>query len=146
VIIFIIAACRGLGTTMSECHKWLWAQKTTRSCAAPKLASLPPSTEGFLQNAKHALESNPHSLNLLEYGWEADDVNKTLYPTTVAEGVCIAPDCILKLIRCGCDSESEMPCRSGNCGCTGRQIPCTIFLCLWRWFLVFEQANYCQSN
>jgi len=37
----------------------------------------------------------------------------------------VAPDYVLKLIRCGCDS--EMPCRSGNCGCTGHQIPHTIF-------------------
>jgi len=109
--------------------------KVARSYAAPKLASLPPTTEGFLQNAKRAhfqvvqwyaaLESDPPSLNPLDYGWNADDINRTLYPTAVAEGVCVAPDCILKLIRCGCDS--EMACRSGNCGCTGRQIPRTIF-------------------
>ena len=37
----------------------------------------------------------------------------------------MAPDCILKLIRCGCDS--EMSCRSRNCGCTGCQILCTLF-------------------
>ena len=55
-----------------------------------------------------ALESDPPSLNPPDYGWKADDVNKTLYPTAVAEGVCMAPDCILKLIRCGCDSET--PC------------------------------------
>ena len=34
----------------------------------------------------------------------------------------MAPDCVLNLIHRGCDS--EMPCRSGNCG---HQIPCTIF-------------------
>jgi len=37
----------------------------------------------------------------------------------------MAPNCVLKLIRCGCDS--EMPCRSRNSGCTGLHIPCTIF-------------------
>jgi len=37
----------------------------------------------------------------------------------------VAPDCILKLTHCGCDS--EMPCKSRNCGCTSCQIPCTIF-------------------
>ena len=78
-----------------------------------------------MQNAKFALKLDPLSLNPPDYCWKADDVNKNLYPTTVAEGVCVAPDCVLKLIRCGCDS--EMPCRSGNCGCTGHQIPRTIF-------------------
>jgi len=99
--------------------------KVTRSYAARKLASLLPTTEGFLQNAKRALKSDPLSLNPPDYCWEADDNNKNLYPTTLAEGVCMAPDCVLKLIRCGCDS--EMPCRSGNCGCTGCQIQRTIF-------------------
>jgi len=125
VTMFMIATYGGSGKTTSECHKWLWAQKTARSYAALKLASLPLTTEGFLQNAKRALKSDPPSLNPLDYCWEADDVNNTLYPTTVAEGVCVAPDCILKLICTGCDS--EIPCRSGNCGCTGHQIPCTMF-------------------
>ena len=105
---FMIAAYNGSGTTISKCHKWLWAQKIARSYAAPKLASLPPTTERFLQNAKRAhfravqwyaaLKSDPPSLNPPDYGWEADDVNKTLYPTAIAEGVCLAPDCVLKLI------------------------------------------------
>jgi hypothetical protein len=132
---FMIAAYGGSGATMSECRQWLWAQKTAKSCGAPKLCSLAPTTEAFLQNAKRAhfqvaqwyavLDSYPPSLEPRDYGWEADDVNKTLSPTTVAEGVRVAPDCVLKLIRCGCDSETL--CKSGNCGCTGRQTPCTIF-------------------
>jgi len=51
VTTFMIAAYGVSGTTVSE---WLWAQKTARSYAAPKLASLPPTTERFLQNAKRA--------------------------------------------------------------------------------------------
>ena len=71
-----------------------------------------------------ALDLDPPPLDPRDYGWEADDINKSLSATTVAEGVCLAPDYVLKLIRCGCDSESS--CKRGNCGCTGRQSPCTI--------------------
>ena len=63
-----------------------------------------------------ALESDPPAHNPRDYGWKADDINKLLSATTVAEGVCLAPDCVLKVIRCGCDSESS--CKRGNCGCT----------------------------
>ena len=41
---FMVAAYGGLGVTMSECRKRLWAQKTAQSCGAPKLCSLPPTT------------------------------------------------------------------------------------------------------
>jgi len=77
---FMIAAYGTSGIIMSKCRKWLWAQKTARSHAAPKLASLPLTTEGSLQNAKRALKSDPASLSPLDYGWEAvaDNVNKTL--------------------------------------------------------------------
>jgi len=68
VTMFMNAAYGGLGMTMSKCHKWLWAQKTARSHAAPKLASLPPTTEGFLQSAKRVLKSDPPSLSPLDYG------------------------------------------------------------------------------
>jgi len=76
---------------------------------APKLASLSLTTEGFLQNAKR--DSN-HILHLSTHWSTAGKplTSASLYPTTVA-GVRMALGCILKLIRCGCDS--EMPCRSG---------------------------------
>ena len=119
---FMVAAYGGLGATMTECRQWLWAQKTAKSYNAPKLCSLPPTTEAFMQNAKRAhfqvAQWYAASLDPRDYGWEADDTNKSLLPTTVAEGVALAPDDVLKLIRCGCTSESA--CKRGNCGCTGR--------------------------
>ena len=132
---FMVAAYGGLGLTLTECRQRLWAQKTAKSYGAPKLCSLPPTTEVFVQNAKRAhfqvaqwyaaLSSDPPSLDPRNFGWEPNDVNKALSPTIGAEGVSMAPDYVLKLIRCGCESQS--PCKSGNCGCTGRQIACTIF-------------------
>jgi len=55
VAMFMIAAYGGSRTIMSKCCKWLWAQNIARSYSAPKLASLPLTTEGFLQNAKRTL-------------------------------------------------------------------------------------------
>ena len=131
---FMVAAYGGLGVTMSECRKRLWAQKTAKSCGAPKLCSLPPTTEAFMQNLKRAhlqvaqwyaaLESDPPPHDPRDYGWKADDINKLLSATTVAEGDCLAPDCVLNVIRCGCDSESS--CKRGTCGCTCHQISCAI--------------------
>ena len=95
----------------------------------------PPQTaEAFKQNIRRAhfevaqwyaaLDPDPPPLHPREYGWEADDINKSHSATTVAQGVCMAPDYMLKLIHCGCDSESS--CKSRSCGSTGRQVPCTI--------------------
>ena len=114
----------------------MWAQKTAKAgMAPPKLATLPPTTEAFRENVLRAhitvvnwmkaIENEPSELLPTEHGWVKDDTNKTLVPKTVPEGVCLAPNEILKLIRCGC--ESATACKSRNCGCTGKGIPCTIF-------------------
>ncbi|KAL8566826.1 hypothetical protein ACOMHN_052224 [Nucella lapillus] len=111
-----------------------WAKKTSKCAGAPKLCSLPPTTEAFVENMKRAhfqvaqwyaaLESDP-PLGPLDYGWEADDVNRSLSAIPVPAGVSPAPEYVLRLIRCGC--ESDTACKTGNCRCMGRQLPCTIF-------------------
>ena len=45
---------------------------------------------------------------------------------TVVKGVCLAPEHVLKLIRCGCGS--DFACKKGNCGWISRQVSCTIFV------------------
>ena len=96
---------------------------------------MPPTTEAFEQNVYRAhfqvsqwysaLSGDPPHLSVLNYGWEVDDANKCLIPRNVAEGVPYAPEKILKLVKCGCIS--QRPCKGANCGCTGHQLPCTIF-------------------
>lgn len=134
-----IVACYGSKLncdSMTECRQRLWAMKTGKSTnAAPKLCSLPPTTPAFVQNVLRchyqvaqwyaALEVDPPTLNPVDYGWEADHANKALSPRTVVGDVPLAPDTVLKLIRCGC--ESERACKGNNCGCTGRQVACSIF-------------------
>ena len=133
-----MAACYGIKTpcsTMTECRKQQWAQKIGKSTTAPKLCSLPPTTEAFEQNVRRAhhqvalwhsaLSGDPPALNATEHGWVVDDINRRLIPRNMADGVSYAPDHILKLVRCGCSS--ERPCRGGNCSCMGHQLVCTMF-------------------
>lgn len=120
---------------MTEIRQRLWAQKTGKSTTAPKLCSLPPTTEAFEQNVRrahyrvcewyNALTGDSPPLDPADYGWEKDDINKCLIPRNMKEGVPYAPEYILKLVRCGCTS--QQPCKSGKCGCMGRQLPCTMF-------------------
>ena len=92
-------------------------------------------TEAFVQNVYRAhfqiaqwysaLGVDPPPLSAVDYGWEVDKTNKCLIPRNMAEGVLYAPEQILKLVKCGC--ASQRPCKGGNCGCMGHQLPCTLF-------------------
>lgn len=122
-------------SSMTECRQHVWAQKTGKSSSAPKLCSLTPTTEAFHENVLRAhlqvanwratLLGEPPSMDPVQFGWEADHVNKGLTPQNMCHGTAYAPPHVLKLVRCGCDSEKS--CRGGNCGCMSRQLPCTIF-------------------
>ena len=130
----MLAAYSGSGVTMSECHQLLWVQKAASSTGTPKLFSLPPTTESFVENMiehtsklqngiLHWIQS--HHLLICRTGWKADGINKSLSAVPVPTGVLLAPDYIIRLIQCDC--ESVTACRSGKSYCTGQQIPCTIF-------------------
>ena len=121
-----ILACYGQSqcSTVTEACQRLWTSKVGRSLAgAPKLASLPPTNEAFGENVahahlqvatwRHALKSEPPSLQPSAYGWEQDCEN-CLIPKTVPECTSLAPMELLKLIRCSC--ESDMPSKSQRCG------------------------------
>ena len=133
-----MGACYGITTptsSMTKIRQKQWAQKTGKSTGAPKLCTLPPTTEAFEQNVRRAhhqvahwysaLSGDPPNLSAVEHGWEADETNKCLIPRNMRDGVPYAPEDILKLVRCGCTSDRA--CSSGKCGCMGRQLPCTMF-------------------
>lgn len=133
-----MAACYGISSpvsSMTECRQLLWAQKTGKSQSAPKLCSLPPTTESFELNVKRAhhqvaqwysaITGVPPGLSPTDYGWEKDCVNKSLIPRNLPDGVQYAPEHILKLVKCGCSS--QQPCHTGRCSCMGHQLVCTIF-------------------
>jgi len=118
-------SCKGYALA-GHLYSTFWSQKTGKSTAKPKLCGLPPTTEAFEQNVYRAhfqvaqwysaLSGNPLTLNVVDYGWEADEANKCLIPRNIAEGVSYAPEQILKLVKCGCVSERS--CKGANCGCS----------------------------
>ena len=103
-----------------------------------KFGSLPTTSAAFLENVKcyhyqvcnwkSALLPHPPSTCPTEFGWKADIENKTLLARDLPDATALAPDYILKLIRCFC--HSGVPCKAGNCSCLGNRPTCTVF-CAW---------------
>ena len=109
----------------------VWASRTGRASETPpKLCSLPPTTEAFVENVKRAHyqaivwrsheESNPPKLNRELFGWTKDEKRKTLRPTYLPHNTELAPKYIMRLIKCGCKSATP-------CSCTRDKLKCTIF-------------------
>ena len=132
-----MASCYGCTSTqsMTDCRQKQWAQRTGKSASAPKLCTLPPTTEGHLQNTLRAhkqlcnwystMEIDPPDIDSVEYGYEADHKNKIVTPRPLPEGVRLAPDEILEKNRCAC--AAAKPCKGGKCTCHNRKKPCTMF-------------------
>jgi len=133
-----VLACYGQTAchTLTEARQKVWTQKVGRSkAAAPDLCSLPPTTEAFKQNVlrahlqmaiwRHSLNADPPDLDPTSYGWSKDEASASLSPTTVQDGVTLAPEQLLKLIRCSCKSDNA--CKSSRCSCTGANLPCSVF-------------------
>ena len=89
-----IAACyseTGEHFTMSFVQQKVWSSRVGKvpSCA-PKLCSLPPTSESFTENVKmahlqacvwkQATDLDPPELNPVDYGWEKDKATKSLNP------------------------------------------------------------------
>ena len=87
---------------MSEKRYLLWLKKSRGKLgSAPKLCTLPPTTEAFeLKREKR------DDLNFSEAGW---------YSTRCSS--------VLEVNGC----KTDEPCKKGNCSCKSEQIPCSIF-------------------
>ncbi len=134
---FILACYR-----MSDCASFnearvkVWKTKMKRnSLEPPKLCSLPPTEEAFKENALRAhltvatwtncLEKDPPALHPTDHGWYHPEGSSMLYPTIVPKDIPMAPNQLLKLIKCSCCSES--PCFSKRCSCRANGLCCTLF-------------------
>ena len=131
-----ILACYGLSKckTMTEGRQKMWSLKVGKTVGgAPKLEALPPTTEAaemniaraHLQTAiwRFAEHPDPPLLNPEMYGWRHDGTSLT--PITLPPNVQQAPDQLLKLIKCTCDSAQS--CKSKRCGCNSADMACTDF-------------------
>ena len=116
---------------MSDVRFKMWKLKSAKAniVSAPKLISLPPTNESFKPNVlrthmqcciwKHADKANPPDIEPPMHGWKRDTINKTLTPTLLPANTPVAPDSILQLIKCGCES-------SARHSCSRAMLPCTI--------------------
>ena len=104
------------------------------SSQPPRLLSLPPTNEAFLQNVKQAhLQTiiwknalgTPPATDPEQFGYYKDSVSKVLLPIDVPRNVALAPSEVLKLIKCSCDSETLY--RTKRCGCVNTGLSCTVF-------------------
>ena len=105
---------------------------------APKLESLPPTDDSFFQNLKgshlqiavwrYLLNADPPTVDLYLYGWGKDGEIKYLISLPVAPDVCLVPEQIMKVVRCGYTSENL--CKSRNCSCNKSHM--LYILQMWR--------------
>ena len=133
-----IRACYGQSNcnSMTEARHKEWIKKLSRiSNEPPKLKDLPPTDEGFKPNAlrghlqvvdwKRSIESSRSALNPIQFGWMKDESLPYLVPQMVADGVALAPESLLRSLRCNCSS--ERPCRTNHCTCVAHSMACTPF-------------------
>jgi len=107
-----IGACYGNRVKekkMSDIRYRIWATKFGNgTTTAPKIQTLPPSTESFVENVKRAhlqtciwkaaTSFDPPPIDPREYGYVRDEPSKTT--TTGSDGVTLAPGDIMTLIKC----------------------------------------------
>ena len=125
----------GVSIPLSEMRyeKWLAKTKSKTMNTCFDLKYLPPTREAFRMNLKRAhyqcsIWKNVKGQTATEllpenFGWTKDFTNKTLDPIQLMPGTPIAPDFLLKLTFCGCDSTN--PCASHSCGCKKANIKCS---------------------
>lgn len=120
---------------MSETRHDVWISKMANQklSVAPKLKSLPPTSEAFMQHVyrahyqtlvwKSSLVSEPEAPDPLKYGWTKR--NDKLFPVMLPENKSPVPTEILQMIKCACSSMRA--CSSSRCSCAGVQMSCSMF-------------------
>ena len=129
-----ISSCYGVNgskdMTFTRLHVWL-KKSGKGQFSATNLSALPPTREAFCENVKRAhlqtmlwrnLRADARSLKAEEFGWKME--NNKLTPIPSQNSLNVAPEYILKLIKCGC--KSVPVCRS-RCSCKEKNLPCTNF-------------------
>ena len=73
----------------------------------------------------NAWQPEPPAIDPTAFGWSLEEASKTLIPTTLPSGTPLAPDDLLKPVRCSCSSET--PCKTQRCGCSSASLACSVF-------------------
>ena len=122
--------------TLTDARKRIWKNRVAKNnSTAPKLVSLPPTDATYQENLKQAhlqtaiwrngLKESPAQVTAENFGWAKDAVSPNLIPTFIPEGFVLVPDILLKVMRCGC--ESEQPCKNTHCSCNKQSMSYTEF-------------------
>ena len=117
--------------------KWKHSLLSTTSSASSILQRLPPTRASATENILRAhlqvaywlaaKSTIPPEVDVEQFGWEKDELNKSLNPVTLPKDVSYVPETILNLAKCGC--KSETPCKNSRCSCFKKQLKCSS-LCL----------------
>ena len=133
---FFISSCYGYPSEcMTTARIKEWSSKTAKArTSAPKLASLPPTTEAFQENVKRAHfqavqwyaapYSSAEQLDPAQFGWIRDEKCKSLIPVGIPPKVPTAPQQVLEMIKCSC--RSDQPCATNRCSCSVAKLACTM--------------------
>ena len=70
------------------------------------------------------MSAAPPTVDIYLYGWGKEGQTKYVVPILVSENIHLVPSEILKIFRCGCDSENS--CKSGHCSCNKSRLPCSM--------------------
>lgn len=116
---------------------WIGKMANHRLNSAPELRVLPPTSEAFKQHVfrahfqaaiwRSALQPDPPALSPLQYGWMKSPTANMLEPIPLPSSVSVAPDYVLKMIKCGCDS-----CSTARCSCRTAHVSCSEFCDCYR--------------
>ena len=130
-----ILACYGQTkcSSLTKDSQKMWVSKVSQSVAsAPKLESLPPTTEAFSQNVAHAqvqvavwkkaMDPYPAGMDPKDFGWSLRE-SKQMTPTPIPDKVLLALDALLRLVKCYCGAET----RTNKCGCQHATLSCSVF-------------------
>eukprot|EP00745_Piridium_sociabile_P031048 TRINITY_DN51469_c0_g2_i2.p1 TRINITY_DN51469_c0_g2~~TRINITY_DN51469_c0_g2_i2.p1 ORF type:complete len:652 (+),score=127.59 TRINITY_DN51469_c0_g2_i2:129-2084(+) len=122
-------------TSMSEHRFQKWKNMTKGKSQIFKLETLPPTTEAFSLHIRRAhyqaavwrAAANPDvpDMDPSQYGWEKDLITRTFVPIKLPLNTPIAPDGLLKILCCNCDSEES--CKTRRCSCHKNNTGCGTF-------------------
>ena len=110
-------------TSMSEYRFWKWKSMTKGKRTIFKLNTLPPTTEAFTLRIRRAnyqvavwssaAYPDLPDMDPSQYGWDNDLITRNLVPIQLPPNTPIAPEGLLQILCCICDSEES--CKMRHC-------------------------------
>ena len=120
--------------SMTDARHNVWKSKLFHNPVAPRLKPLPPINEAIQENVmhaylqvatwRHAKYSRSPDMDPTQYGWMHEELSRQLIPRMVPQETCLAPDELLRSIRCSCKNDTA--CKKKQCKCNSSQMACSM--------------------